>query len=134
MSSSLKDDKNEFSKIDSTFLRFKIYNEEELSLDFLIDEKNALEFYHSSNDNSKIIQIQKEDIEYLHTLLGRIQKTDLNRIYNLDVSHCREYQLGFVHPDGAYYEVKTCSFRNKQPFEIKALIFNIHKLMEKYFK
>mgnify|MGYP006271385883 CR=1 FL=1 len=122
---------DEPSELDSIFFSFEVQYDGELSLDFQIDENGYLEFFHSANPDMKKVKIPDSDLSYFYELLGRIKKSDLNRIYNTNLSDCREYEFRFTHQNEGLYEVKTCSFRYDQPFEIKAVILNIHRLIEK---
>ena len=73
--------------------------------------------------------LSSESIDYLLKLGSRLKREQLNEIYNVGVSHAREYELFLVLNDESF-AVTTFGLEGKLPFELRAFTSNLIKCIE----
>ncbi|TXB62040.1 hypothetical protein [Phaeodactylibacter luteus] len=115
------------------YVDLQVKYERSLSMGFKVEESGEFNLYHSELEESRKGFIPLESIDYLAKLGGRLKREQMNRIYNVGVSHAREYELFIVLNDESF-AVKTFGLDGRLPFEMRAFIHNLIKSVEEEVK
>jgi hypothetical protein len=115
------------------YVDLQVKFEEKLSMGFKLEETGEFNLYQYGQEGNRKGVISSESLEYLAKLGGRLKREQMNKIYNVGVSHAREYDLFMVLNDESF-AVETLGLEGRLPFEVRAFIHNLIKSVEEEIK
>ncbi len=122
-----KEDKGEDVVVKSIDL--KVNYGGELSLGFTIFDTGTLKVYHSNMEGVKEVRIEKALFDYIKDIASRVKFDETSEYYNPNTFDEREYELSILTSSGKF-TINTNGLRGDVPFEVKALVVNLIKVLE----